>query len=171
MGDGLERNILSLVGGNGGSVDTVANTSNASSDNKLGGGTTGWRDTGNLDNDTNDHNSGTEEDTLAASELVTKDEDEDGAKQATDGIDGDDETFVGGIAIDFGEGRDEGRGGDDTTHNTLIITEEEEIGNGNDGDEDLEHPTGLAPVGGNTIFRLFDTWRHGCSVSVKAGEM
>jgi hypothetical protein len=29
----------------------------------------------------------------------------------------------------------------------------------------------LAPVGGNTIFGLFDTWRHGCNVSVKAGEM
>ena len=78
----MERNILSLVGGNGGSVDTVANTSNASSDNKLGGGTTGWRDTGNLDNDTNDHNSGTEEDTLAASELVTKDEDEESDGEA-----------------------------------------------------------------------------------------
>jgi hypothetical protein len=34
----------------------------------------------------------------------------------------------------------------------------------------LEHPTGLAPVGGNAIFGLLDTWRHGCSVSVKAGE-
>jgi hypothetical protein len=28
----------------------------------------------------------------------------------------------------------------------------------------------LAPVGGNTIFGLFDTWGHGCSVSGKAGE-
>ena len=137
MRGGVEWNILSLVGGNGRSVNTVANTSNASSDNELGGSTTGWGNTGDLDNDTDYHNPGTQEDTVATSELVTKDEDEDGTKQATDGVDRDDETFVGGVAVDFGEGRDEGRGGDNSTHDTLIITEEEEIGNSNDGDEDL----------------------------------
>jgi len=92
--------------------------------NELGGSATVGRNAGDLNDDTDDHNSGTQEDTLATSELVTEDEDEDGTKQTTDGIDGDDETLVGRVILDFRERILEGGSRDDSTHDTLVITEE-----------------------------------------------
>jgi hypothetical protein len=160
------HNLLGLVGWDSRSVDAVADTCDASSDDELGSGTASRRDTGDLDDDTNDHDTGTEEDALAATELVSKDEDEASTEETTDSVDGDDETFVGGITLDLGEGLDEGRGRDDTAHDTLIVTEEKKVCDGNNGDEDLKHAAGLAPVGGNAMFALFDAWGHGCSVSM-----
>lgn len=119
-----------------------------------------------MDNDTDDHDKGTEEDALAATKLVSKDEDEASTEETTDSVDGDDETFVGRVTLDLGEGGLEGRGGDDATHDTLIVTEEQKVCYGNNGDEDLKHAAGLAPVGGHAILALFDTWRHVCGVSM-----
>ena len=158
---GIGQNLLSLVSWDGRSVDTVSDTSDASSDDELGSSTTVWRNASNLDDDTDDHDNSTEEDTLATTKLVTKDEDEACTEETSDSVDGDDETFVGGVILDLGESFDEGRGRDDTTHDTLIVTEEKEVGDGNDGHKDLEHPTGLPPVGGHTRVAFFDTWRHG----------
>lgn len=154
------QNLLSLVSWDGGSVDAVSNTGDASSDDELGSSTTVWRNAGNLDNDTDDHDNGTEKDTLATTKFVTEGEDEAGTEEASNSIDGDDEPFVGGV-LDLGKCFDEGRGRDDTTHDTLVVTEEKEVGDGNDGHKDLEHPTGLPPVGGHTRVAFFDTWRHG----------
>lgn len=163
-------NLLGLIGWDGRRVDAVANTGDASSDNELGSSTVGGRNRGDLDNDTDDHDHGTEEDALAATKLVTKDEDEASTEEATASVDGDDEALVGRVAVDLGESLDESRGRDDTAHDTLVVAEEQEVGDGDDGDEELKHPSGLAPVGGYAICALFDTWRHGCSVSMDGGE-
>ena len=136
----------------------------------MGSSTARRRDRGDLDDDTNDHNKGTKEDTLAATKLVTKDEDETGTKETADSVDGNDETFVGRITVDLRESLDESRGRDDTTHDTLVVTEEKEVCDGNNGDEDLKHPSGLAPVGRNAMFTLIDSWRHDCSVSMVGGK-
>lgn len=162
----MGHNLLSLVGRNSRSVDAVSDTGDASSDDELGSGTAIRRDASDLDNDTNDHDKGPEEDALAATELVSKDEDEASTKETTDSVDGDDKPFVGRVTLDLREGGLKGRRGDDTTHDTLIITEEQKVRYGNNGDEDLKHAAGLAPVGGHTMFALFDTWRHVCGVSM-----
>jgi hypothetical protein len=118
----LRAAALGLVGGDSRGVDTVSDTSDASSNDELRGSTAIRRNRGDLDDDTKDHDRSTEEDGIAASKLVSN---------------------------DLGECLDECGGGDNTRHDTLVISEEEEIGGSNDGDQDLQHPAGLPPVGGN----------------------
>lgn len=115
-----------------------------------------------MDNDTDNHDKGTKEDALAATELVSEDEDEAGTEEATDSVDGDDKALVGRVAVDLGESVLESGGRDDSAHDALVVAEEKEVGDGDNSDEDLEHPTGLAPVGGHTSSALFDSGRHGC---------
>jgi hypothetical protein len=156
-----DQNLLSLVGRNGRGVDTVTDASDATSDDELRSGTSVGRNSADLDDDTNDHDTGTEEDGLAATEAVTEGKDEAGTEEATNSVDGDDETLVGAVAVNLGESLDECGGGDDAGHDALVVTEEEEVGGGNDGDEDLKHSAGLPPVGGHA--RLgFDYVRRHC---------
>lgn len=157
----VERNLLSLVGRDGGSIDTIANSGDASSNNELSSCTAVRGNTGDLNNDTNDHDEGTEENRLAATELVTEQKDEDGAQEATNSVDGDNKAFVIAVIFDLGKGCFESWGGNDTTHDTLVVTKEQKVGNRNDGNQDLEHPSGLAPVGGNTRIVILDAWHSG----------
>lgn len=112
---------LSLVGRNSGSVDTVSDTRDCSTDDKLGCCATAGRDGSDLDNDTDDHDDSTEEDGVATTETVTKVEDEESTEEAADSVDGDDETFV-CLIQNLGEIVCESGSGDDTGHDTLICT-------------------------------------------------
>ena len=162
----LRTAALSLVGGDCRSVDSVTNTSDASSDDELRSGTAVRRNCGNLDDDTNDHDPGAKEDGFAATKPVSKSEDDAGTEETTDSVDSNNETLVGGVTFNLGKGMDECGGGDNTGHDTLVISEEQEVGGSNDGDQDLQHPTGLAPVGGHARL-VFSVRCHGETVQRK----
>lgn len=110
---------LGLVGRDGGGVDTISDTSDCSADDELGCGTTAGGDSSDLDNDTDNHDDSTEEDGVATTETVTKVENEESTEEATDSVDGDDETLV-CLVENLGEVFCESRSGDDTGHDTLI---------------------------------------------------
>lgn len=133
----MQGNLLSLIGGNRRSVDTVADTSDAATNDELSSGTASNRDRSNLYDNANDHDHCAEEDGVAAAELVAEGEDERSSEEAASCIDSGNETFVCRIAIDLGESLDECGSGDDTAHNTLIITEEQEVGGCYNSDEQL----------------------------------
>lgn len=156
----LRAAALGLVSRDGRCVDAVANASDASSDNELGGSTTVGRNCADLDDDTDDHDSSTEEDGSAATKSVSHGEDKAGTKEATNSVDSNHETLVSWVTIDLGKRFDECGGGDNTRHDTLVISEKEEISCGDDSDQDLQHPAGLAPVGGHARF-VFSVRRHG----------
>ena len=119
-----EANLLCLIRWYRRCIDAVAYTCYSSSYNELCGGARTRRDSSDLDNDTDDHNSSTEEDRPAAAKVVAEREDEEGTEEATDSIDRDDEALVVRVTLDLGKVVDESGGGDDTGHNTLVITEE-----------------------------------------------
>jgi hypothetical protein len=110
---------LGLVGRDSRCVDTVSNTSDCSTDNELGCGATTGRNSSDLDNNTDDHDNSTEEDGVATTEAVTKVENEESTEEATDSVDGDNETFV-CLVEDLGKVFCESGSGDDTGHDTLI---------------------------------------------------
>ncbi|KAJ8113151.1 hypothetical protein OPT61_g4648 [Boeremia exigua] len=151
----LSAAALGLVGGNGRCVDTVADTSDASSNDELRSSTAVGRNRSNLDNNTDDHNTGAEEDRVTATKSVSEGEDEAGTEEAADSVDSNNETLVGRVTFDLGESFDECGGGDNTRHDTLVISEQEEIGGSNNSDQDLQHPAGLAPVGGHARLCFF----------------
>jgi hypothetical protein len=144
------RNLLCLVSGNGRCVDAVPQTSNESSDDKLSGCTAVRRYACNLDDHANNHDEGSYEDGLAATEFVAEQEDGNGTEETTASVDGYDEALVGTVTLDLGECGLEARRRDDTAHNTLIVTEEQEVGHRNGGDEHLKGPAGAPPVCGHT---------------------
>jgi hypothetical protein len=156
---------------NGRCVDSVADTSDASSDDELRGGATIGRYTGDLDDYTNNHDESSDEDRVATTEFVADEEDGYRTQEATTSVDRDDETFVGRIAFNLGKGLLKRGGGDDTTHHTLVVTKEQEVGNSNHGNENLKHPSGLPPVGGDTgVVVLYARHGGGYSIQLKAGE-
>jgi hypothetical protein len=104
-----------------------------------------------LDDNTNDHDRGTNEDSLAATEFITERENEDSTEQTTNSVDGDDETLPCAAPASLREVFEESVGFDDTRHDTLIITEEQEIGSGDGGDEHLKGSARGAPVGGHAL--------------------
>jgi hypothetical protein len=104
-----------------------------------------------LDNNTNDHNRGTDEDRLAATELVTERENEDSTEQTADSVNGDDEALPCAAPTCLRKILEESIGFDDTRHDTLIVTEEEEIGSSDSGNEHLKGSARGAPVGGHTL--------------------
>lgn len=104
-----------------------------------------------MDDDTNDHDSSTDENSLAATELVTKSKNEDSTEKTADSVDGNNETLPVTAPASFGEILKESVGFDDTRHDTLVITEEKEIGSGDGGNEHLKASARSAPVGGNTL--------------------
>lgn len=129
-----------------GSVDAVAYTRYTPSYNELRCRTSTGGHSRDLDDDADNHDSSTEEDGPAATEVVTEREDEAGTEEAADSVDRDDETFVGTVAVDLGEVRGEGRGRDDTGHDALIVTEQQEISRSNGGNQPLHAFAGDAPV-------------------------
>jgi hypothetical protein len=153
--------LLRLPGWNCRCVDSVSDTSDASSNNELRGGTAIGRCTGDLDNHTNDHDKCTEEDRFAAAEFITNKEDGDGTQEATTSVDGDDKTFVSTVAFDLRKRGLERGGGDDTAHNTLVVSKEQEVGNSNNSNKNLKHPSGLPPVGGHTGVVVLYAWHGG----------
>lgn len=142
---------LGLVGRDGGGVDTVSDTSDCSTDDELGCGATAGGDSSDLDNDTDNHDDSTEEDGVATTETVTEVEDEESTEEATDSVDGDNKTLV-CLVENLGEVFCESGSGDDTGHDTLIITEKKKVSGSDNGDEFLETLAGLAPVMGNPLF-------------------
>jgi hypothetical protein len=120
----FHRNLLSLVGGNGRSVDSVAYASDAPSDDKLSSRTTSNWYAGNLDDNSNNHDAGSEEDRVAPTEFVADQENEAGTQEAADGVDGDHKTLVCTVIFDFGKCGDKCRGADNSGHDTLIVTKE-----------------------------------------------
>jgi hypothetical protein len=80
----------------------------------------------------------------APTKLVAISQNEHGAKQATDLVDSGHETLVDTVILGIGEVRVESRPGDDTTHHTLIITEEKESIGRNGRDEKPELAAGEA---------------------------
>lgn len=75
---------LCLVGGNGGSIDSISNTSNASPDDKLSSCARSRRYGSDLDNHANDHDASSQKHGFTSSELVAKGEDKACADQAAD---------------------------------------------------------------------------------------
>lgn len=153
-------NLLCLVCRNSRGVDAVANAGDAASNDELRSCTTAHWHRSNLKNDTNDHNGSAKENGFASTKLVTKLKDEAGTEEASNSVDGNDEAFIGTVSLHFGEGFRKSRGGNNTTHYSLVVTKEQEVGDSNNRDEDLEHPTRLAPVSRNAMFVILDTWCH-----------
>lgn len=110
-----------------------------------------WTDAGNLDNDTDDHDRSADEDGLAATETVTQSKNEDGTEEAADSINGDNETLPTGVDCGFGKVGGEFVRVDDTRHDTLVITKEQEVGGGDSSDEHTKASARRAPVGGHAF--------------------
>ena len=91
-----------------------------------------------MDNNTNDHDRGTNEDRLAATELVTERENEDSTEKTANSVYRDDEALPVAAPACLGEIFEECIGFDDTRHDTLVVTEEEEIGSSDGGNEHLK---------------------------------
>jgi hypothetical protein len=113
-----------------------------------------------LDNNTNDHDRGTNEDRLAATKLVTERENEDSTKQTTNGVNGDNEALPCATPASFGEVLEESVRFDDTRHDTLVVTKEQEIGSSDGGDEHLKRSARCAPVRGHTLSVCRDSASH-----------
>lgn len=106
---------------------------------------------GDLDDDTNNHGDTADKDSLATSQLVAELEDEDSTEQTTDSVDGDDETLPCITVTSLREHCEERITLNDTRHDTLVITEEKEIGGSDSGDEHLKGSARASPVCGNTL--------------------
>lgn len=146
-----------LVGGNGRGVDSVANTGEETANDELSGCANtlanpalGSRHCCDLDDDTDDHGPGSDEDSFATTEPVTELQNEACAEETSDSVDGNDETFpalVFGVLVDLRETVSEGLGRDDSRHDTLVVTKEQEVGDCNSRDKHLEPSSRGAPVG------------------------
>jgi len=104
-----------------------------------------------LDDDTDDHDYATQENTFPTTEFITEGKNEQSAKEASDSVDGDDEALPVRVAVDLGEVLYESIASDNTGHDTLIVTKQQEIEGRDGGDESLERLARLAPVGGHAI--------------------
>lgn len=135
MTESREGYLLSLIHGNRRRIDTIPYSRYSSTDNELCGSTMTWWDTSKLDNDADNHDDGTEENGSSAAEAITKFENEAGTDEAADSIDGYDEALPVGISLDLREITGKGIRRNDARHNALIITKEQEIGRGEDGNQ------------------------------------
>jgi hypothetical protein len=113
-----------------------------------------------LNDDANDHDRGTNKDRLAATEFVTESENEDSTEQTTNSVDGNNETLPCTAPASLGKVFEENVGFDDTRHDTLVITKEQEIGSGDSGDEHLKGSSRGAPVGGHALRVCRDSTSH-----------
>lgn len=121
---------LGLVGRDSGSVDTVTNTGDGSSDDKLSKSRVALGG-GDLNNDTENHDPTTKNHGPSTTEKITDPEDEHGTQQTTDLVDGSDKALHSAILC-LGEVIMERVGVDNARHDTLVVTEEEET-SGSDG--------------------------------------
>lgn len=115
---------LGLVGGDSGSVDAVADAGDGAADDELGELVLAL-DAGALNDDTDNHDPAAEDHGATTTEQITVGEDEHGAQQATNLVDGSDETLHGRV-LGRGEVVVEDVAIDDTRHDSLIVTEEQE---------------------------------------------
>lgn len=102
-----------------------------------------------MNDDTNDHDSSTEEDGFPATKLVTECEDEAGSDEATNRVDGRDEPLVRAVILDLWEVVGEVRRRHDAGHDTLVVAEQEEIRRRHGRDQFLQRLAGRAPVRGH----------------------
>lgn len=124
---------------------------NASPNDELRSSSMIGTDSGDLDDDTNDHDSSTKEDRLATTKAVTEGKDEASTKETADSINGDNEALPFTANQDLGKVVGEFRSLDNTGHDTLIVTEKKEISSSDGGDEHLKASARRAPVGGHAI--------------------
>lgn len=109
-----------LIRGHSRSVDSIAYSCYATSDDELGGSSSSDWDSSDLDNDSDNHDRCAEEDRLATAQPVAECENEAGSQEAANGVNSCDETFVGTASMfDFGEIVQEVLRRDDATHHTL----------------------------------------------------
>ena len=105
---------------------------------------------------TDDHNGRADEDGAAAAELVAEPDGGDGAEEAADVVSSNGDTLRGGTVVplvlgldaglllallggvDLGELGDEGRQREQTAHDTLIVTEQQEVETGHEADGQLQ---------------------------------
>jgi hypothetical protein len=113
-----------------------------------------------LNNNTNDHDRGTNEDRLAATELVTNRKNENGTEQTANSVDGDNEALPCAAPAGFREVFEKSVRFDDTRHDTLIVTKEQEIGSSDGGNEHLKGSARCAPVCGHTLSVCRDSASH-----------
>lgn len=113
-----------------------------------------------LDDNTNDHGDTADEDSPATAKFVAELENEDGTAETTDSIDGDNEALPATVVTSLGEHGEERITLNDTRHDTLVVTEEKEIGGGDGGDEHLKGSTRASPVCGNTLAVCRDSTSH-----------
>ena len=73
----------------------------------------------NLNDNTESHDGGARHDVLASTEQIAGPQDKHGTKQASDFVDGSDETLHGRVVFGFGKEVVEGGGGNDTAHDTV----------------------------------------------------
>ena len=132
-------------------IDAIAYARYSSSYDELCRSTRTGRDSSDLDNYTNNHNSSTEEDGPAAAEMVAERENKAGTEEATDSVDGDDEALIVRISLDLRKVVDERGGRDNTGHDTLVITEEQEVGRSDSRDQLLHSFAGEPPVMGHAV--------------------
>lgn len=140
--------------------NSVSNTSDGTTDDELCGGLVSLEGS-NLDDNTENHNKSTkhhlvscqhgisepikgETNRSSATETITTPEDGKRAKQATNFVDGGDESLVNRVLMCFGEVLVELRGRDNATHDTLIVSEEQETRCCDNGDGETQRAPGHA---------------------------
>lgn len=102
-----------MIRRDGGGVDSVAHAGDGAADDELRQrGRVSLR--GHLDDDAEDHDAAAHHHGPSAAEEVAKGEDEDGAEQTSDLVDGGHETLHCGVVLGGGEEVVECRGSDDT---------------------------------------------------------
>lgn len=119
---------LGLIGRDGGGVDTVSDTGDDTTDDELGE-LAAALDSSDLDNNTEDHNGTTEDHGASSTDKITKSENEHGTEQATDFVNGSDETSH-SLVLTLGEEFDKGGSRDNTRHNTLTVVSTNVCGHG-----------------------------------------
>ncbi|KAI7498754.1 general substrate transporter [Hortaea werneckii] len=148
---------LGLVGWDSRCIDAVSNTSDGSSDDELGSCTSADRYCCKLDDHTNDHDDGANVDRPSSTKPVAKIQDEESAQETANRVDRDNETLVGAVALNLGEVGGESFGGDntrlsnDTYHDTLVVTEKQEVRSSDGGNEPLQGTSAGAPEFGDTV--------------------
>ena len=107
-----------LISWNGRGIDAVANTHNDSPNDHLDNGRlSGHR--GNLDDDTKEHDKSADHDCSPPTKDITDTQNGHGTSQTTKLVNGGNQALHSRVVLGLREDIVEGRGGDNTTHNTF----------------------------------------------------
>ena len=127
------------------------------------------REGSDLDKDTENHDDGARDDGLSAAKAVTENKDKNGTEEASDFVNSRDERLINTVAFCVWKIGVERVGRNDTTHNSLIVTEEEKATCCDHGDHDVERLAGHTQELGNAAIVDLDT-SHCCGSMLSSSD-